>query len=147
MPRNFRKLKIGVECEDTQLTPIRYDKIVNGKAYYIFKCRCGKEKSILASNVTNNNPRGKTKSCGHLQKIRHKEFGEIHRFDRKGVAPWNKGKRGYSTACKGKPSWRRGCVKFTYPNGSHAWVKVSDEPIGSNHPWYVKPTRSTPDNT
>ena len=41
------------------------------KRYYIFRCDCGKEKSIIASNVKN----GATKSCGCRKNIGNTKHG------------------------------------------------------------------------
>ena len=51
--KKFGKLKV-----------ISLDKIKNHKAYWICKCDCGNEKSIMANSLTS----GKTKSCGCLAK-------------------------------------------------------------------------------
>ena len=129
-------MKIGVEIEGTRLTPVRFHQVKKGKSYYIYRCRCGTEKSIMMSNI------GNTKSCGCLQQENYRD-SRIRRGNRKGSIPWNKGKPGYTVEkARGKRSWRRGKVLLKYPNGSHAWVKVSNEAIGSYSPWYEKPSRA-----
>ena len=44
------------------LTAVEFVERRNGKPYWLFKCDCGKEKVIVAGNVTN----GHVKSCGCL---------------------------------------------------------------------------------
>ena len=133
----------GVEVEGTFLTPLEFSDTCKGSSYFIFRCSlCGNKKRIRGHNVTNNNPKFKTKSCGCLLEKQKKKFAEEHKHDRKGKTPWNKGKSGYKVSKPKKPNWKRGKVMLKYPNGSIKWVKVSDKAIGSYHPWYERPTRS-----
>lgn len=58
-------MKTKTEFEQNKyerLTPVRFDRIENNHAYWIFQCDCGSSKSIKAVNVRY----GKTRSCGCL---------------------------------------------------------------------------------
>src|SRR2546427_11313948 len=46
-----------------RLTVIKFDKMLDRRSYWIFKCDCGVEKSLVGTHVSN----GKTKSCGCLK--------------------------------------------------------------------------------
>jgi hypothetical protein len=39
---------------------LRFDAIKNGKAYWVCRCSCGTERSVVGSNLR----RGKSRSCG-----------------------------------------------------------------------------------
>lgn len=45
-----------------RLVAVRFDKLFNKRRYWIFKCDCGKEKSIRVNNVISKKP--STRSCG-----------------------------------------------------------------------------------
>ena len=64
MPRGIYKRKPIVKKGDkfNRLTAVRFDHISNKRQFWLFKCDCGKEKIINASNAR----RGLTKSCGCL---------------------------------------------------------------------------------
>ena len=131
--------KIGVEVEGTRLTPVRFSHCSNGKSQYVFRCRCGVEKVIQRTNVRNT--RAGVKSCGCLRREIWSRLGKEIKGNRKGKVPWNKGLTYSIPKKQGRPSWKRGHVKLTYPNGSHVWVKVSEEKIGSGSVWYERPPR------
>ena len=119
-----RSFKVGVEVEGTFLTPVRLAERPRDAytgTFYLFKCRCGNKKVIRKNNVKST----------------------YHGTNRKGLTPWNKGMKGMDPLVKGHPnlSWKKGKVKLTYPNGKIAWVKVSDEAIGSQSKFYERPTR------
>ena len=139
-----RSFKVGVEVEGTFLTPVRLAERPRDAytgTFYLFKCRCGNKKVIRKNNVKSTYHG--TKSCGCLQKINQENFGRTHKTNRKGLTPWNKGMKGMDPLVKGHPnlSWKKVKVKLTYPNGKIAWVKVSDEAIGSQSKFYERPTR------
>ena len=127
-------MKLNVEVEGTWLTPLRYSHVAGiGCAFYVYKCRCGTEKTIQKSNVRAR--KNGTKSCGCKRRIPKS-------FDRTGQVPWNKGKPGYKLKVRVKKRWNTGHVKFTYPNGKVVWIKVSDERNGSSSKYYEKPSRA-----
>ena len=134
-------MKLGVEIEGTRLTPLRFSHMgPNGRSFYLFRCRCGTEKAIQLSNVRN--ARAGVKSCGCLRRETWRKLGKAIRANRKGCTPWNKGITYKNKKLSNKPSWKRGHVKLTYPNGTVAWVKVSDEKIGTDSKYYERPSRS-----
>ena len=128
--------KLGVEIEGTRLTPLRFSHVSKGCSFYVYRCRCGTEKTIRKYNVKN--MKWGTKSCGCRLKELQKDFGKNYSSCRKGQAPWNKGKSGYPGATKGRVGWRRGKVMLRKPNGEIVWVKVSDEKIGSHSKYYER---------
>ena len=137
MPRSFN---IGEEVEGTRLTPIRFSHMgPNGRAFFVFRCRCGTEKAIQKSNVRNK--RAGVKSCGCLRREVWRKLGKEIRANRKGCTPWNKGITYKNKNLSGRPGWKRGRIKLKYPNGRVEWVKVSDECIGTGSQWYERPPR------
>lgn len=62
--------KCSLSCRDVdvtgntygKLTALRFDKSIGTRYFWIFRCECGKEKSLIKYNVVS----GKTKSCGCL---------------------------------------------------------------------------------
>lgn len=134
-------MKLGIEIEGTRLTPLRFSHMGNkGRSFYVYRCRCGTEKAIQRSNVRND--RAGVKSCGCLRREVWQKLGSKIRGNRKGCTPWNKGKTYKNENLSNRPGWKRGHVKLTYPNGSHVWVKVSDEKIGTESVYYERPSRS-----
>ena len=134
------KFELNVEVPGTRLTPIRFSHMgPNGRAFYVFRCQCGTEKAIQKSNVRNTPPG--IKSCGCLRREVWRKLGKEIKGNRKGCIPWNKGKTYENKKLQGRPSWKRGRIKLTYPNGRIEWVKVSDEKIGPGSKWYERPPR------
>jgi hypothetical protein len=138
---NPRTWKLGFEIEGTRLTPIRFSHMgPNGRSFFVFRCRCGVEKAIQKSNVRN--VAAGVKSCGCLRREVWRKLGKAIRANRKGCTPWNKGLTYSIPKKQGRPSWKRGRVKLVYPNGRVEWVKVSEEKIGTESEWYVRPSRA-----
>ena len=136
-----RSFNIGEEVEGTRLTPIRFSHMgPNGRAFYLFRCRCGTEKEIQKSNVRNK--KAGVKSCGCLRREVWRKLGSEIRANRQGCTPWNKGITYKNKKLSGRPGWKRGRIKLKYPNGRVEWVKVSDEKIGTESEWYERPSRS-----
>ena len=126
-------MKLNEEVEGTWLTPLRYSHVAGkGCAFYVYKCRCGTEKTIQKTAVKGDKKYTRSCGCKRLQ----------HQPDRTGCIPWNKGKPGYKLKVRVKKRWNTGHVKFTYPNGKVVWIKVSDERIGSSSKYYEKPSRA-----
>ena len=134
-------MKLGIEIEGTRLTLIRFSHMGNkGRAFYLYRCRCGTEKAIQRSNVRAD--RAGVKSCGCLRREVWQKLGSEIRGNRKGCTPWNKGITYKIKNLSNRPGWKRGHVKLTYPNGLYVWVKVSDEKIGTESKYYERPSRS-----
>lgn len=57
-----------------RLTVVNFYKITNGRANWVCKCKCGKNKVILSSSLLE----GKTKSCGCLHKELSRKKNKTH---------------------------------------------------------------------
>ena len=128
-------LQIGVEIEGTWLTPLRSagsDR--NGKAIFLFQCRCGVQKLIRKVNVTSIRGAGRTKSCGcYKTQFLVVSSKTANRFQ-KGDTPWNKGKK-WQKKNREKIKWNRGRVRILHEDGTVEWAKVSDKVLGRHHKW------------
>ena len=92
------KMALGVPVNGTKLTPLKFIKSENYRAYYLFKCECGGETISMRQNVLSGNPMSWTRSCGCLNtQKRSKCWGEAGKKNlipyKKGCTPWNKKKQ------------------------------------------------------
>ena len=117
------KVRYGVEAPGTWLTPIRWLESQTdpySATWYLFRCRCGKEKRIRYNAVYNAKGKHQTKSCGcklmqHLFKIGFK----------KGNIPHHAGKRnGEGQTGKGGGGWNKGKIRIDHSDGTWSWIDV-----------------------
>ena len=130
-------MKHNVEILNTWLTPLRFSHSIkypdgHSISIYWFRCRCGTEKEIRVQAVlaAGRGRKCATTSCGCWRKTFPRPWIKKYRF-KKG----NKIKRKNPRPKTGKPAWNTGKIKHEYPNGRVVWIKVSDKPLGPNHPW------------
>jgi hypothetical protein len=119
------KATFGVEAPGTWLTPIRL--LPNTDPYsatwYLFRCRCGKEKRIRYGAVYNTKGKHRTKSCGCLLRKITKEHPDIG--FKPGNIPWHKGKQvGAERLGRNGGGWNKGKIRIDHPDGTWEWIDV-----------------------
>ena len=121
------KVRLGVEAPGTWLTPIRWLEHQTDPyccTWYLFRCRCGKEKRIRYAAVYNAKGKHQTKSCGCYLVKRNQDHPNIG--FKPGNIPWHKGKQvGAERLGKNGGGWNKGKIRIDHSDGTWEWIDVA----------------------